>query len=107
MSSDSREIDVMTLVRASVRTRLGEFADVFLDAKIKIAQKLSDKISGENDIDKLMELRSKLNDVMFSKEDVEQMDAKIGAGLAMMEKHMTTVIKLQKQWKDAARASHQ
>ena len=74
-------------VRASIRTRLGEFTDVYMDAKIKIAQKLADKIAGENDIDNLMELHFKLNDVMISEDDIVKLNDKMKAFLDMLDTH--------------------
>lgn len=84
---------------ASIRARLGEFMDVYMDAKIKVAQKLADKIAGENDVDKLMELRAKLNDVMFAEDDITQLDAKIKALLAMLQTNATAFIALRQEWK--------
>jgi hypothetical protein len=92
--------------RASMRTRLGEFADVYMDAKIKIAQKLADKIAGENDVDKLMELRGKLNDVMFAQDDITQLDAKIKALLAMLQTNATAFIALRQEWESSVEEKH-
>lgn len=99
--SDSDKNDLFGPARASMRTRLGEFTDVYMDAKIKIAQKLSDKIAGENDVEKLMELRSKLNDVMFSEDDITQLDTKIKAFMAMLQANVTAFIALRTEWKAA------
>ncbi len=94
--------DLFGPARASMRTRLGEFADVYMDAKIKIAQKLADKIAGENDLDKLMELRTKLNDVIFAEDDITQLDTKIKALVAMLQTNATCFLALREEWKTAA-----
>lgn len=94
----SAESDLFGPARASMRTRLGEFAVVYMDAKIKIAQKLADKIAGENDVDKLMELRGKLNDVMFAQDDIAQLDAKIKALITMLHTNATAFIALRDEW---------
>lgn len=93
--------DIFGPARASMRTRLGEFMDIYMDAKIKIAQKLADKIAGENDMDKLFELRTKLNDVMFSEDDITQLDAKIKALISMLQANATTFIALRLDWNRA------
>lgn len=98
--------DFLSPVRASMRTHLGEFVDVYMGAKIKIAQKLADKIAGENDVDKLMELRAKLNDVMFSEQDITQLDAKIQAFVAMLQTNATAFIALRQDWKTALEKEH-
>ncbi len=85
------------------RAFLGEFMVIHTGAKIKIARKLADKIAGENDVDKMMELGAKLNDVIFSAQDVTQLDAKIGALLAMLQKHATSFITLRQKWVTAQR----
>lgn len=90
--------DLFGPARASMRAGLGEFADVYMDAKIKIAQKLADKIASENDVDKLMELRAKLNDVMFTEDDIMQLDTKIKALVAMLQTNATSFIALRKEW---------
>lgn len=93
--------DLFGPARASMRTRLGEFADVYMDAKIKIAQKLADKIAGENDVSKLMELRSKLNDVLFAEEDVTQLDTKIKALITMLQVNATAFLAVRKEWRSS------
>ncbi len=92
--------------RASMRARLGEFMDVYMDAKIKIAQKLADKIAGENDVEQLMALRAKLNDVMFAEDDITQLDTKIKALLAMLQTNATAFITLRQQWKSSIEDTH-
>lgn len=93
--------DLFGPARASMRTRLGELADVYMDAKIKSAQKLADKIAGENDVEKLMELRAKLNDVMFAEDDITQLDTKIKALVSMLQTNATSFIALRKEWRTA------
>ena len=103
---DGPRDDIFGPARASMRVRLGQFVDVYMDAKIKIAQKIADKIAGENDVDKLMELRAKLNDVMFAEEDITQHDAKIKALLAMLQTNATAFLSLRKEWKDGILGDH-
>lgn len=105
MSSDHGHSDkrhhIFGPAEASIRNHLGEFFDVYMGAKIKIAQKLADKIAGENDIDKLMELRGKLNDVLFAENDITQLDDKIKALLAMLQSNVTAFLALRVQFKQA------
>lgn len=104
--SDDRE-NMFGPARASMRARLGEFMDVYMDAKIKVAQKLADKIAGENDVEKLMELRAKLNDVMFAEDDIAQLDSKIKALLAMLQTNATAFIALRQEWKSSVGSAHE
>jgi len=84
--------------RASMRTRLGELVDVYMDAKIKIAKKLSDKIAGEHDVDNLMKLRAMLNDVIFAEDDITQLNGKIQAFMAMLQVNAKAFLALRKEW---------
>lgn len=93
--------DIFSPARASMRARLGEFADVYMDARIKIARKISDKISSENDVDKLMELRGKLNDVLLADDDIAQLDAKITAFVVMLQTNATAFMSLRNEWMTA------
>ena len=93
--------DLFGLAHVSMRTRLGEFVDIYMSAKIKIAQKLADKIAGENDVDKLMELRGKLNDVLFAQSDIEQIDAKLKAFIAVLQTNWSAFFELRDEWRAA------
>ncbi|MFA5131720.1 MAG: hypothetical protein WC444_00125 [Candidatus Paceibacterota bacterium] len=95
--------DLFGPARASMRARLGEFVDIYMDAKIKVTQKLFDEIAGAKDVDSMMALRAKLNDVILTEDDIKQFDAKIGAFVTVLQRHATAFIKLQQEVKDAAK----
>lgn len=90
--------DMLALARESMRKRLGQLMDILMDSKIKIAQKLSDQIAGENDPEKLMALRTMLNDVLFSTDDITQFDANLKALLSMLDNNMKVFVALRKLW---------
>ena len=87
---------------ASIRNHLGEFADEWMKAKIKLVQKLGDQIAGENDKTKLVSLRCDLHEALISEGDVDQMDAQIGAFLAMIRIHSVAFREIQKAWKETS-----
>jgi len=96
---------MLAQLRASVRARLGQFADVYMDAKIKITQKIADQIAGVNDLDKLMELRTALNNVMLDADDIARLDSKIKALISMFKTNATAFLAFRKEWGDGIRST--
>lgn len=82
-------------MKASLRNHLGEIADEVMKGKLAIARKISAQIQLENDPAKLLELNTKLNDVLISNENLEQVDAKLTKLLEMLKKHFETWSEIQ------------
>lgn len=88
---------------ASIRNRLGAFMDIYMDGKIKVAEKLVAMIAIETDVNKLVDLRNKLNDVLLSADDITVLDTKINALVQMLQSNGTSFLAVKKMFVDAAR----
>ncbi len=95
---ESHSADMLSHVRSSLQKRLGEFADVYMDAKIKIAQKIGDQIAGTSDPEQLMQLSSNLNDVLISTEDIRRHGEKVKFWLTVVDENLDTMISLRDRW---------
>lgn len=93
----SSAYDLFGPARASMRTHLGEFVDVYMGAKIDLMRKLSSMISLESNPRKLMRLRAMMNDILFAEDDIKQLDGKMKAFLAMMQENVTKALSLRDQ----------
>ncbi len=94
-------VDLFVPFKASIRNHLGELADKWMEAKIKLIQKLGDQIAGENDQAKLKSLRKELRLALVSKEDAKHIDATITEFLEIIRKNLVTYREIQRQWKDS------
>ncbi len=99
--------DILGPARASMRARLGEFADVYMDAKIEIAKKLAAMIVLESNPAKLMRLKAKLNDVMLAEDDINQLDSKLKAFLGMCSTNAGAFLALRDHWKTSLTKRHE
>lgn len=99
--SHKSENDVFELARENTRKRLGEFADIYMQAKILYVTKLFDKIGESNDLVELKSLQAELNNALYSPEDIAQLDQKIGALLSMFKNHLSSFIEIAQEWSSA------
>jgi hypothetical protein len=90
--------DMFGPFKASIRNHLGEFADKWMEARIKLLQKLNDQIAGTSDLEELKKLRAEVNDALISVEDISKMDAKLKAFLEMLKTHTSTFLEIRGNW---------
>ena len=104
--SDDRRFDAFEPMKASIRKHLGEFADLWMQQKIALLQKLATRIAASTDVKEHGKLRKELNDALISEGDIAILDKKMGKFLAMLKKHAQTVVEIKKVNDDYRRESH-
>lgn len=74
---DRHHRDPLGPFNAALRSHLGEFADVWMQARIRLLRKLEDRIAQATDPAELAALRLELNDAFVSEQDIEIAEAKL------------------------------
>jgi hypothetical protein len=99
--SDSRgDYGTFVPVQASLRKNMGEIVDLWMEGRIALLRKTVDQINGENNPEKLEELRMKLNDALLSKEDLEYFGAIVGTMLSTAQNNLRIYSELKNLSRD-------
>lgn len=91
----SRQNRILDTAQASLRNHLGEFADLFMQAKIQLLRKISDRIAAASTEEELAKLRKELHDSFLSEEDIADMEAKTTKFFNLVESNIDRLLAIK------------
>lgn len=93
-------------LQASLRNHLGQFADLWMQSKIALVRKLSERIAAAHDVEELRQLRIELNDAVLNEEDINSFGERLDQLIEVGKKFTQGILAIQKMKDDYRSESH-